>query len=71
MTAPTRVSAMRTDSTGVSAGDVRSLRRWLRRVVLPMLIRHLVIIVLVVLLFGVWLLWSGHQFVEHLPSPSY
>jgi hypothetical protein len=58
---------MRTDSAAVSAGDARSLRRWPQRVALPILIRHIVIIVLVVLLFGVWLLWSVHQYVEHPP----
>lgn len=71
MTAQTRVSAMRTDSTAVSAGDARSLRRWLQRVALPILIRHLVIIVLVVLLFGVWRLWSLHQYLEHPPFVFY
>ena len=53
--------------TEISTGrEARGFRRWLQRVALPILIRYLAIIILVVLLFGVWRLWSAHQFVEHL-----
>jgi len=59
---------MRTDSTTwtevATGAEARSVGRWLRRVVLPRLVRYLVVMALLILLFGVWRLWSAHEFVE-------
>lgn len=55
---------MTTDGS-TPAGEARSVRHWLRRTALPLLIRYLVIIILVVLLFGVWRLWSANEIVNY------
>ncbi|MDP2673942.1 MAG: hypothetical protein Q8Q00_03440 [Dehalococcoidia bacterium] len=57
---------MRTEvATGAEA---RGVRRWLRRVVLPRLIRYLVVMALLILLFGVWRLWSAHELLKSIPD---
>jgi hypothetical protein len=53
--------------TEVATGaEARSVRWWLRRQLLPRLVRYLVVMALLILLFGVWRLWSAHEFVEQL-----
>lgn len=53
--------------TEVATGaEARSGRRWLLRVVAPQVFRSLAVLILLVLLFGVWRLWSANEFADQV-----
>jgi hypothetical protein len=44
--------------------DPRSLRRWLKRAVAPIVIRYLIVLLLLLLAFGLWSIYAFHEWLN-------